>query len=160
MAIDLFDLGDTPEKLAKALGRSSCRWLVMSFTSDWLFPPFQSQEIVEGLIATERPVSYCNVQTDCGHDAFLLPNQVGIYGEMIRAFLANLIRDEGGGMRGEGRGEKEEGRRERGEGSFAVGQQCIPPTAVAPAARRMACSCRATRASFSTTGSIMKLFWR
>ena len=51
MAIDLFDLGDTPEKLIETLGRSSCRWLLLSFTSDWLFPPFQSQEIVDGLIA-------------------------------------------------------------------------------------------------------------
>ncbi len=93
MAIDLFDLGDTPEKLAKVLCGSSCRWLVLSFTSDWLFPPFQSQEIVDGLIAGDRPVSYCNVETDCGHDAFLLPNQVDVYGELIRAFLANLDTD-------------------------------------------------------------------
>ena len=62
----------------------------MSFTSDWLFPPFQSQEIVDALIAGDKPVSYCNVQTDCGHDAFLLPNQLDVYGELIRAFLANL----------------------------------------------------------------------
>ena len=47
MAIDLFDLGDTPEKLAEALGHAKCRWLLMSFSSDWLFPPFQSQEIVD-----------------------------------------------------------------------------------------------------------------
>jgi homoserine O-acetyltransferase/O-succinyltransferase len=90
MAIDLFDLGDTREKLKEALGRSSCRWLLMSFSSDWLFPPFQSQEIVDSLIATHKPVSYCNVQSDCGHDAFLLPNQLDVYGEMIRAFLVDL----------------------------------------------------------------------
>jgi homoserine O-acetyltransferase len=100
-AIDLFDLGDTPEKLAQTLGRSRCRWLLMSFTSDWLFPPFQSREIVDCLIAAEKSVSYCNVQTDCGHDAFLLPNQVGVYGEMIRAFLRNL-EEAGGAWRGEG----------------------------------------------------------
>ena len=34
----------------------------MSFSSDWLFPPFQSQEIVDGLIAGDKPVSYCNVR--------------------------------------------------------------------------------------------------
>ena len=39
-----------------------------------------------------KPVSYCNVESDCGHDAFLLPNQIDIYGELIRAFLANLRR--------------------------------------------------------------------
>jgi homoserine O-acetyltransferase len=91
MAIDLFDLGDTPERLAQALGQSSCRWLLISYTSDWLFPPFQSREIVNGLIAARKPVSYCNVETDCGHDAFLLPNQLDVYGELIRAFLANLL---------------------------------------------------------------------
>ncbi len=93
MAIDLFDLGETREELLAALGQSSCRWLLMSFSSDWLFPPFQSQEIVDGLIAGDKPVSYCNVQTDCGHDAFLLPNQLHVYGELIRAFLANLQGD-------------------------------------------------------------------
>jgi homoserine O-acetyltransferase/O-succinyltransferase len=90
MAIDLFDLGDTPEKLAAALGQSTCRWLLISYTSDWLFPPFQSRELVDALIAIGRPVSYCNIESDCGHDAFLLPDQVDIYGELIRAFLANL----------------------------------------------------------------------
>jgi homoserine O-acetyltransferase/O-succinyltransferase len=90
MAIDLFDLGATPEELARMLAQSSCRWLLMSFTSDWLFPPFQSREIVDSLIAAGRPVSYCNIESDCGHDAFLLPNQIHIYGELIRAFLANL----------------------------------------------------------------------
>ncbi len=90
MAIDLFDLGDTKEKLAAAFRASKCRWLMMSFSSDWLFPPFQTQEMVDALLAEGKPVSSCNIETDCGHDAFLLPNQVHIYGEMMRAFLANL----------------------------------------------------------------------
>ncbi len=93
MAMDLFDLGITPEKLAEAIGHSDCRWLLMSFTSDWLFPPFQSQQIVDTLIAADKPVSYCNVESGCGHDAFLLPDDVATYGEMIRAFLANLSGD-------------------------------------------------------------------
>ncbi len=90
MAIDLFDLGATREELVAALGRSTCRWLLVSFSSDWLFPPFQSRELVDGLIAAGRPVSYCNVESDCGHDAFLLSNQIDVYGELVRAFLANL----------------------------------------------------------------------
>jgi homoserine O-acetyltransferase len=90
MAIDLFDLGESKEKLAAAFRASKCRWLMMSFTSDWLFPPFQTQEMVDALLAEGKPVSSCNIVSDCGHDAFLLPNQIHIYGEMIRAFLANL----------------------------------------------------------------------
>ncbi|MFZ2640753.1 MAG: homoserine O-acetyltransferase [Verrucomicrobiia bacterium] len=91
MAMDLFDLGDTPEKLAATLSRAQCRWLVLSFTSDWLFPPEQSRDIVNALIANNAAVSYCNVQSDCGHDAFLLPNEFASYGEMIRAFVNNLV---------------------------------------------------------------------
>ena len=87
LAMDLFDLGATPEELAANLGRSRCRWLVISYSSDWLFPPEQSREIVETLIALDKPVSYCNVASDCGHDAFLLPDDLPVYGEMIRAFL-------------------------------------------------------------------------
>lgn len=87
MAMDLFDLGDTPERLAESLRPAKCRWLVVSFSSDWLFPPFQSRAIVNALLANHQPVSYCDVKSDCGHDAFLLPNELPIYGEMIRAFL-------------------------------------------------------------------------
>lgn len=94
MAMDLFDLGIAKEKLAEAISHSDCRWLLVSFTSDWLFPPFQSQQIVDTLIAADKPVSYCNVESRCGHDAFLLPDDMPIYGEMIRAFLANLSGDE------------------------------------------------------------------
>jgi homoserine O-acetyltransferase/O-succinyltransferase len=90
MAIDLFDMGETREQLIEAFRSSTCRWLMMSFTSDWLFPPFQTKQMVDALIADGKPVSYCNVKTDCGHDAFLLPNELNTYGELMDAFLANL----------------------------------------------------------------------
>ena len=90
MAIDLFDLGDTREKLIEAFRPATCRWLLMSFTSDWLFPPFQTLQMVDALIDLDKPVSYCNVRTDCGHDAFLLPNELKTYGELMAGFLANL----------------------------------------------------------------------
>jgi homoserine O-acetyltransferase len=90
MAMDRFDLGPTPAKLRARLARSRCEWLVLSFTSDWLFPPEQSREIVNALLALGRRVSYCNVKSTCGHDAFLLEDDLATYGEMIRAFLARL----------------------------------------------------------------------
>ena len=93
MAMDLFDLGGTPGELAAVLRPASCRWLIISFSSDWLFPPFQSRDMVNALIANRAPVSYCNVQSDCGHDAFLLPNDIERYGELVRAFLGNLTGD-------------------------------------------------------------------
>ncbi len=90
MAMDLFDLGDTTEQLAVALAPATCRWLVVSYTTDWLFPPFQSRQIVDALLADNKPVSYCNVESLCGHDAFLLPNDLASYGGMLAGFLANL----------------------------------------------------------------------
>jgi homoserine O-acetyltransferase len=93
MAMDLFELGETPAKLSATLSASQCRWLLVSFTSDWLFPAFQSQEMVDALIAAGKPVSYCNVESDCGHDAFLLADNLASYGEMVRQFLAQLDGD-------------------------------------------------------------------
>ncbi len=90
MAMDLFDLGATPVELARALAPSRSRWLIISFTSDWLFPPHQSRAIADALIANNLPVTYCNVRSHCGHDAFLLPDNLAVYGELMRAFLANL----------------------------------------------------------------------
>ncbi len=90
MAIDRFDFGDSKEDLVAAFRPATCRWLFLSFSSDWLFPPFQTRQMVDALIAGDKPVSYCNVQSDCGHDAFLLTDQLAVYGELIRAFLANL----------------------------------------------------------------------
>ncbi len=90
LAMDLFDLGSTPKAVAESFRPARCRWLVISFSSDWLFPPEQSRDIVNALIANNAPVSYCNVQSACGHDAFLLPDELAIYGEMMRAFFENL----------------------------------------------------------------------
>jgi homoserine O-acetyltransferase len=90
MAMDLFDLGGSPEQLAATLQQTRCRWLVASFSSDWLFPPFQSRQIVNALLEGNKPVSYCDVVSSCGHDAFLLPDDLDSYGEMLRGFLENL----------------------------------------------------------------------
>lgn len=90
MAMDLFNLGPTPEALHAVVGQSRCKWLLISFTSDWLFPAFQSREIVDALIRAGKAVTYCNVTSNCGHDAFLLPDDLDRYGELIRLFLANL----------------------------------------------------------------------
>lgn len=90
LAMDQFDLGGTREKLAAAFRSARCRWLVISFSSDWLFPPDQSRDIVQALTANNAAVSYCNVQSPGGHDAFLLPDELQVYGGMTRAFLDNL----------------------------------------------------------------------
>lgn len=90
MAMDLFDLGDGVEALRATLARSTCRWLVASFTSDWLFPAEQSREIVAALLAADRPVSYCDVRASGGHDAFLLEENLATTGGLVSGFLAHL----------------------------------------------------------------------
>ena len=90
LAMDQFDMGADPIELAAAFRATQCRALVLSFSSDWLFPPSQSRDIVNALIANKAPVSYCNVQSRGGHDAFLLEDELAVYGEMTRGFLANL----------------------------------------------------------------------
>jgi homoserine O-acetyltransferase len=90
LAMDMFDLGRDDAELARRLAVTACQWLVISFSSDWLFPPEQSRRIVDALIANNRPVSFCNVQSNCGHDAFLLQDNFASYGEMTRSFLDNL----------------------------------------------------------------------
>ena len=90
LAMDLFDLGGTHEKLTAAFRSAPCRWLVVSFSSDWLFPPDQSRDIVHALTANNAAVSYCDVQSPGGHDAFLLPDELEVYGGMMRAFIENL----------------------------------------------------------------------
>jgi homoserine O-acetyltransferase len=94
MAMDLFDMGESEEEVATALRPARCRWLVLSFTSDWLFPPDQSQDIVKALLVNVARVSYCNIQSSCGHDAFLLADDLDRYGEMMRAFLSDLLKEQ------------------------------------------------------------------
>jgi len=89
-AMDLFDLGESPADLRHALGASLCRWLFLSFSSDWLFPPSASRLLVDALVAQTKPVSYCNIESAAGHDSFLLEKAMGIGGEMVGAFVANL----------------------------------------------------------------------
>jgi len=93
LAMDKFDLGRSQKELTDRLRGTMCRWLFLCFTSDWLFPPFQTQAIVEGALRGDKRLSYCNIQSDCGHDSFLLENDLAMYGGMIRAFLQNVERD-------------------------------------------------------------------
>ncbi len=71
-AMDYFDVGAGYPSIDAALSRMTGRALVVSFTSDWLFPPYESEKIVYALARAGRDVSFCNVQSDYGHDAFLL----------------------------------------------------------------------------------------
>jgi len=87
-AMDLFDLGQTPELLAQTLDQSTCDWVVMSFSSDWLFTPQQSRDIVDALTRLGRRVTYCEVPSEAGHDGFLLEDEVRRFGQIVKAKLS------------------------------------------------------------------------
>jgi len=72
-AMDYFDLAaDHDGVLAKAFKGTPTRFCVISFTSDWLFPTSESRAIVQALNAASARVSFAEIVTDKGHDAFLL----------------------------------------------------------------------------------------
>src|SRR5438876_8656934 len=72
-AMDYFDIAaDHGGKLAQAFRGTPTRFCVVSFTSDWLFPTAESRAIVQALNAGGARVSFAEIETDKGHDAFLL----------------------------------------------------------------------------------------
>ena len=72
-AMDYFDLAaDHNGVLANAFKGSQTRFCLASFSSDWLFPTKESRQIVHALNATSANVSFVEIETDKGHDAFLL----------------------------------------------------------------------------------------
>lgn len=84
-AMDYFDLQKDYGSLQKAFANVKSRFLVIGFGSDWLFTPAQSEEIVDALAADRKDVSYCNIDSPYGHDAFLLESES--LGSLVAAFL-------------------------------------------------------------------------
>ena len=90
-AMDGFDLGGDCDTLTQCFAdktSQNTRFGVVSFSSDWLFPPEQSRQMVEGLSRAGRRVSYLEITSDAGHDAFLLPDEADQYGPFVEAMLA------------------------------------------------------------------------
>lgn len=75
-ALDYFDLArEYDHDPVAAFSHARCRFLLLSFTSDWRFAPERSREIVDALMHANRQVSYAEIESAMGHDAFLLPNE-------------------------------------------------------------------------------------
>jgi homoserine O-acetyltransferase len=96
-ALDYFDParaygGD----LSKALARASCKFLLVSFTTDWRFSPARSREMVKALLDNRRDVSYAEIDAPHGHDAFLLDD--ARYMNVVRSYFDNMAKtlNEGG----------------------------------------------------------------
>jgi len=80
-ALDYFDPARTyGGDLSHALARATCKFLLVSFTTDWRFSPKRSREIVKALLDNKRDVSYAEIDAPHGHDAFLLddPRYMGV----------------------------------------------------------------------------------
>ncbi len=87
-ALDYFDpLND--KDFDKKIKISSSKFLVISFTSDWRFPPSRSEELVKILIDHNKDVSYACITSDGGHDAFLMKNDN--YFEVMRTYIGANI---------------------------------------------------------------------
>lgn len=74
-AIDFFDLAKDHGGMISAFENVSSNFLVVSFTSDWLYPSTQVKEIVKALRVNGKNVVYTDIETDKGHDAFLVKNR-------------------------------------------------------------------------------------
>jgi homoserine O-acetyltransferase len=88
-ALDYFDPalahgGD----LGRAFAAATAKFLIISFTTDWRFPPSRSRELVKALVDNRRDVSYAEIDAPHGHDAFLLDDSR--YHAVLRAYFANI----------------------------------------------------------------------
>lgn len=93
-AMDYFDLTEGGQKLTDVLKNVTADFLVISFTSDWLYPSRQSRFLVRSLKANDREVSYVELPSDYGHDAFLL--EFDEQSRIVANYLARITRERAG----------------------------------------------------------------
>lgn len=92
-AADYFDLvnREPPAKSIQDICGMSIKFLVLSYTSDWLYPTYQAKELIQALKRADLDVSFCEIEADCGHDAFLIPDKR--LGTLIGGFLDGVPRN-------------------------------------------------------------------
>jgi homoserine O-acetyltransferase len=88
-AMDYFDLTTGRGALAAALEKTRARFLLISFSSDWLYPSYQSQEVLRALRSRNCDVAYVELQSNYGHDSFLV--DVAEQTDLVRGFLASTF---------------------------------------------------------------------
>lgn len=93
-SLDYFDPArEYDGKLAQAVARTRAKYLVISFSSDWRFSPARSREIVRALLDADRDVSYVEIESQQGHDSFLL--EVPMYHRVLRTYFERISLAEG-----------------------------------------------------------------
>ena len=86
-AMSYFDLIKTYGSLESAFSPCTAQFLIMSISSDWLYPSKQSRELAKSLIKLNKTVSYCEIDSPHGHDSFLMESDQ--LSTMIRCFLGS-----------------------------------------------------------------------
>jgi len=86
-AIDYFDLSIN-DSLVESFMNVAAKFLIVSVSSDWLYPTYLSQEIVTALTSVNADVQYCEIRSSFGHDAFLL--EEGQMNYLLGRFLSSL----------------------------------------------------------------------
>ncbi|GAA3926917.1 homoserine O-succinyltransferase MetX [Litoribacillus peritrichatus] len=93
-ALDYFDPAAAfDNELSECFKSAQCKFMVMSFSSDWRFSPKRSEEIVNALMEADKDVSYVEIESDKGHDAFLLP--IPRYMQVFDAFMQQVALTQG-----------------------------------------------------------------
>jgi len=91
-ALDYFDPAQRfNDDLVATVSKIQARSLVISFTSDWRFSPERSQEIVDALLTAGKDVSYAEIESQLGHDAFLMP--IPRYIEIMSSYLQGVLEE-------------------------------------------------------------------
>ncbi len=71
-AMDYFDISRSYGPLKEAFAQARARYLFVSYSTDWLFPTAQTREMVRALLSNGKPVSFIDIESPYGHDAFLV----------------------------------------------------------------------------------------
>jgi homoserine O-acetyltransferase len=74
--------------LTAALAKATCKFLLVSFSTDWRFSPARSREMVRALLDNKRDLSYAEIDAPHGHDAFLLDDER--YMNVVRSYFENI----------------------------------------------------------------------
>jgi homoserine O-acetyltransferase len=90
-ASDYFDIVDWMNRSGPVNNshHDKIKYLVISYTSDWLYPTYQAKELIKTLKRTGQDVSFCEIEADCGHDAFLIPDDR--LSSLIGGFLNGIV---------------------------------------------------------------------
>ncbi|MCX7964131.1 MAG: homoserine O-acetyltransferase [Candidatus Sumerlaea chitinivorans] len=99
-ALDYFDLSQNHGSLTRAFAGSPSLYLFITFSSDWLYPPHQLKEVAQAIRRGGGDASYCEINSDYGHDAFLL--EYAAQEPLIRSFLDRVQNTTVAGDTGEG----------------------------------------------------------